>query len=180
MKQMIEKELIAALQNTINEGKFKIKKYKFNDTYESIRIDKIDVVKTKDSCYLNLPSDVNKQYMTDWHHDIGHYLLRDLKRTSGQNVFEVTTKNTKTLLLLLPLENIEEYNEAELNHLQIGDNRYMILKSIPASETYTRYDEFSKNVSDEEFEEECMSNIISEEDIDPSLLEPDVESTALF
>lgn len=179
MKKLINKEFAKRLQAAIDDGKAKIKKYKFNDTYERFLIGKVYVVKVKDRCQLELPHDVNKLYMTPWHNDVGEYFAKDLKSTKGENIFELITKVEHALLYKIPHEEFEKIEENGFAYLKIGDFYYMIIKCIPIKESYALYDNSEKEIAEIVETLNESSNIIPEEDL-KSPIESEVESSALF
>ncbi len=167
MKKIITKEIISLVQNSYNEAA-KVASDKplcvpaeLNSGF-TIAIGRVKVTNGGKNTYLTLADEVNKSYMQDWKKDIGNVFVKDCKKENLGVYYKYFGVGFEALLKRLSDDELEEFNKLGFSHLKLGDYYYMIVKVIPANDTYSFFDRIDEDFTvpvetadeEEEYKEE--------------------------
>ena len=110
--------------------------------------------------------------MQDWKKDIGDVFVKDCKHNNLDSYFKFAGNGFEVLLKRISENEYEDLEKRGFIHVKLGDFYYMIVKVIPANETYCLFErsdeDFTAPVETEEEEEEYKEE------------EQEIESLSLF
>ena len=175
-KKLISNDIKKLVQSALDSG---VEPVKFElEQFTRIAVGDVYITKMKgEKPIMHITEHFNKEYAKLWNNDVGKILIKEL-RGDDNNLYEIVTDTFKALVKLITKDEIAEFKSKDLNHVNVGDKEYTIIKVVTAKKYYCdKTDDYDIEF---DIEEENRDIIDVNDSYDEEYDEPKSNSYALF
>lgn len=133
-KKLISNDIKKLVQSALDSG---VEPVKFElEQFTRIAVGDVYITKMKgEKPIMHITEHFNKEYAKLWNNDVGKILIKEL-RGDNNNLYEIVTDTFKALVKLITKDEIAEFKSKDLNHVNVGDKEYTIIKVVTAKKYY--------------------------------------------